>query len=145
LINTLIHHSTQGSQGGALPELLDGLSSHSQWSWPKGAPHQAWSSSAFIHMIMENVLGLRIKNLGTQVQLNSTHWGYFQRIRTSVLTESGTISIEKDRNVLNVTFAPTTQESQIVVVHLDNRAPKRIERITMSHNQTQAKLNLMHK
>ena len=145
LIDTLIHHSTQGSQGGALPELLDGLSSHSQWSWPKGAPHQAWSSSAFIHMILENILGLRIKALGRQIQVNTTHWDYFKSIRTTLLTESGSVNIEKDRNTLNVTFVPCNDKSEIVFVHKNDRNPESSERINMHQNHTQAKLNLMHK
>jgi len=145
LIETLIHHSTRGSQGGALPELLDGLSSHSQWSWPKGAPHQAWSSSAFIHTVLENVLGLRIKSFGTQVQINTTHWNHFQSIITELSTESGVISIEKERNTLKVTLHPANNISEIVLVHIDDRAPERSERITLHTKHTHATLNLMHK
>ena len=128
-----------------MPELLDGLSSHSQWSWPKGAPHQAWSSSAFIHMILENILGLRIKALGRQIQVNTTHWDYFKSIRTTLLTESGSVNIEKDRNTLNVTFVPCNDKSEIVLVHKNDRNPESSERINMHQNHTQAKLNLMHK
>lgn len=145
LIETLIHHSTRGSQGGALPELLDGLSSHSSWSWPKGAPHQAWSASAFIHMILENLLGLRIKNLGMELHLNSTYWPYFNNLKTEVLTESGVVLIEKVRSSLNVLLHPATERSELVLVHVDDKSRDRSERITLRPSHNHATINLLHK
>lgn len=145
LVETLIYHSNKGTQGGALPELLDGLSSHSPWSWPKGAPHQAWSVSAFIHIIFENILGLRLGLMGQELTLNSSHWNYFHLAKTSLSTPQGTITFDKSRHTIHVMFEPTDEKGQITLRHIDIREPGSTERFTLNQHHREIKLNLTHK
>lgn len=145
LVRTLIHHSTEGAQGGALPELLDGLTSHSSWSWAKGAPHQAWSASAFIHITLENILGLRIKSLGNELHLNSAHWNQFSHLKTQIQTKSGDVNLVKDRNAILISFQPRDDKSELILSHADSRNPKSKHRIKLSSSHTQSTLNLMYK
>lgn len=76
LTKTLVWHSVYGAGGGALPELLDGLSSHSDWSWPKGAPHQAWSEAALIDMVIEDWLGISVSDFSGTLNINAQRWKY---------------------------------------------------------------------
>jgi glycogen debranching enzyme len=74
LTQTLVWHAVHGASGGALPELLDGLTSHSPWSWPKGAPHQAWSEAALINIVIEEWLGISVSNFSKTLNINTNHW-----------------------------------------------------------------------
>ncbi|MEY3901303.1 MAG: hypothetical protein RL189_609 [Pseudomonadota bacterium] len=98
LMETLIWHSNHGTQGGALTELLDGLSNHSHWSWPKGAPHQAWSEAALIHVFCEELLGIRIENMSRRIRLCTRHWQTFPQFNFSFDTRHSRIIISKQGN-----------------------------------------------
>jgi glycogen debranching enzyme len=107
LYETLVHHATDGSQGGALPELLDGLSSHSPWSWPKGAPHQAWSEAAFLHMILECWVGLRLTSFGEKLIVDTTFWSNFPEFKLELSIHSGRVSLQKQKNSAQLSFWPS--------------------------------------
>ncbi len=122
LRNTLVFHANQGLQGGALPELLDGLSSHSPWSWPKGAPHQAWSEAAFIHMVVEEWMGIRIVNIGKTLQLDSSKWKGFPDFSFEFTVQNGKIQINKYGQTSRIQFTAKESGALLEVVHRMNPA-----------------------
>ncbi|MBM3383122.1 MAG: hypothetical protein FJY29_11870 [Betaproteobacteria bacterium] len=115
LYETLIHHATQGSQGGALPELLDGLSSHSHWSWPKGAPHQAWSEAAFVHMILEGWIGLRPSSFGEKLIIETSMWKLFPDFKLDFMVRNGKVELTKKSNSAELLFQPNTPGATLTV------------------------------
>lgn len=129
LRNTLVFHATEGIQGGALPELLDGLSSHSPWSWPKGAPHQAWSEAAFIHMIVEEWMGIRIVNIGKTLQLDTSKWKGFPDFSFEFTLQKAKIQVNKYGQTSRIQFVSQEYEGVLEVIHkaaLEAQEPRQI-------------------
>jgi glycogen debranching enzyme len=121
LYGTLVYHATQGSQGGALPELLDGLSSHSNWSWPKGAPHQAWSEAAFVHMILESWIGLRLTSFGEKLLLDSSLWNNFPNFHLEFDVRDGRVGLRKNQSTAELTFVPNHPGATLTVCERSSR------------------------
>ena len=136
LMETLIWHSNHGSQGGALTELLDGLSSHSHWSWPKGAPHQAWSEAALIHIFCEELLGIRIDNASRRLHLCTRHWQKFSEFSFSLSTLHARINISKKAEECSIAIIESISHSPETEIHVSNFQPDKpdVQRLTITAN-----------
>jgi glycogen debranching enzyme len=142
LTETLVWHATQGLQGGALPELLDGLSSHSDWSWAKGAPHQAWSEAALVHMVIENWIGLRLKNFGRSLLLNVKHWQTLPDFSLAIELPQGQLLVTKTAHVAQLHLQGKGDFNSINVALLRDKEAARIEKFDLLSN-TPLRVNLL--
>lgn len=121
LTQTLVWHAVHGTQGGAIAELLDGLSSHSPWSWPKGAPHQAWSEAALIQMICENWLGLRIRRASKELSIDTGSWNIIGSFSISFAAAQGQIQVKYESTQSILTINSTS--ALTVKIDSPNRTP----------------------
>lgn len=136
LRQTLIFHSTKGAQGGALPELLDGLTNHSRWSWPKGAPHQAWSEACLIQLIVEGWIGIKIKDVGQTLVIKTSYWSELSDFTFNFEINSGGIQIKKSGQTCLIQLS-SNFSGKLQVHHCETRIPESEDRIySLSSDQS---------
>ncbi len=102
LTQTLVWHGIHGTQGGALPELLDGLTSHSHWSWPKGAPHQAWSEAALVNIIIEEWLGVCVSNFSKTLKISTRKWNEIGDFSITLPLVQARVLIQKTKSEIKI-------------------------------------------
>ncbi|MEY4066286.1 MAG: hypothetical protein RIR26_2494 [Pseudomonadota bacterium] len=134
LTDTLCWHATQGLQGGALTELLDGLSSHSDWSWAKGAPHQAWSEAALVHMLIENWIGLRLENHGNTLRLNASHWAELPNFCLQTTLPKGKLELKKNDQQAQLRLNGKDSSLKLRVELIQGNDQQRISSFELSEN-----------
>lgn len=120
LTNTLVWHSVHGSQGGALSELLDGLSSHSPWSWPKGAPHQAWSEAALIQSTLEDWLGFQFAELGKTLKIDTSRWSHLGDFEISFECKDGRVFVSNSTDICKLSLKSNSGHAQALKIELRN-------------------------
>lgn len=137
LTETLVWHSVHGTQGGAIAELLDGLSSHSRWSWPKGAPHQAWSEAALIQAILEDWLGLQPTGFGYSLRVDTCRWNHIGDFCVTFEMKIGRFQLNKSKK--NVTFnisANSTESRQLSIELFNSARPDFVKTISLGHGDS---------
>jgi glycogen debranching enzyme len=120
LTNTLVWHAVHGSQGGAMAELLDGLSSHSPRSWPKGAPHQAWSEAALIQTTFEDWLGLQLAEFGNTLRMNTSRWKYVGDFEVSFECKDGRVFVTNSADQCSLTLKAKSEKCKALKLEMFN-------------------------
>ena len=144
LFETLVWYASEGPLGGALPELLDGVSNHSQWSWPKGAPHQAWSEAAFIHIFVEEMLGIQVKNSGSYIQIDTCLWHRLPAFSFEFALKDCRIFVAHRKTSILVKIQGAEQEKTLTLEFFDSSKPHqgKLTHALSAHRPFEATLSL---